>query len=426
LRRVLTACVLSSVLADLMACQPTTPAPAVDAPTALIPTAVTISTPTPPPEPTAIDRPTTQATSQPTVEPTARPTIPPLHAFSSDVTIARGPYLQSVTSESIIIAWETDQPSEGEIYYGQTEAYNSRVTDLAVDMRHALTLTGLVPYTTYHYRVVTGGESLSEDLTFRTAAGPDQTAFTFVAFGDTRTRHRDHQAVVDRMLTVEPDFVLHTGDLVTAGSAAHQWNTFFEIERELMARAPLFPALGNHEGMNPNYFDLFYLPGSERWYTFDYGNARFVCLQVDGFAEFGADSEQYAWLEETLSANTRPWLFVYFHVPPYSSVSYDSTGGEDEQSVRSALTPLFEQHDVDMVFSGHMHSYERNEVNSITYVVTAGGGAPLYAMKEREPTQVVFAMAHHFVVVKIDGNRLEATVLSSEGDVLDKFERSAD
>jgi hypothetical protein len=257
---------------------------------------------------------------------------------------------------------------------GSTVVYVSRVTDLAVDTRHALTLTGLAPATTYHYRVVTGGESLSEDLTFRTAAGPDQATFTFVAFGDTRTRHRDHQVVVDRILTVEPHFVLHTGDLVTMGSATHQWNTLFEIERELMARAPLFPTLGSHEGMNPNYFDLFYLPGSERWYTFDYGNARFVCLQVDGFADFGTGSEQYAWLEETLSANTQPWL----------------------------------------------------EVNGITYVVTAGGGAPLYAMREREPTQVVFVMAHHFIVVKIDGSRLEAAVISSEGEVLDEFERSAE
>ena len=93
--------------------------------------------------------------------------------------------------------------------------------------------------------------------------------------------------------------------------------------------------------------------------------------------------------------------------------------------MRWTLTPLFEKYGVDVVFGGHMHSYERNEVNGITYVVTAGGGAPLYAMKEREPAQVVFEMAHHFVVVKIDGNRLEATVISSEGEVLDTFERSA-
>jgi predicted phosphodiesterase len=297
--------------------------------------------------------------------------------------------------------------------------------DPVMGTRHAITLTGLEPYTTYHYRVESGGMPLSEGLTFRTAAGPAQTGFSFVVFGDTRTQHRVHQAVVDRILTVEPDFVLHTGDLVQAGSAPHQWETFFEIERELMARAPLFPALGNHEGAAPIYFDLFYLPGNERWYTFEYGNARFVCLQVDGFTDFGPGSEQYAWLEATLAANTQPWLFTYFHVPPYSSAAHGAADEDYESSVRSVLTPLFERHEVDVVFNGHKHNYERNEVGGITYIVTAGGGAPLYTMTDQELTQSVFKRAYHFVLVEIDGYRLEATVISNEGELLDKFERSA-
>jgi hypothetical protein len=177
--------------------------------------------------------------------------------------------------------------------------------------------------------------------------------------------------------------------------------------------------LGNHEGINSRYFDYFYLPGNERWYTFDYGNARFVCLQVDGFADFWSGSEQYAWLEETLAANTQPWLFVYFHIPPYTSIQDDS-----EANVRQALPHLFERYGVDVVFNGHAHSYERHEVNGVTYAVTAGGGAPLYAAGEQEPTQIAYALAYHFVVLEVDGNRLEATVISNEGDMLDRFEQS--
>jgi len=204
---------------------------------------------------------------------------------------------------------------------------------------------------------------------------------------------------------------------VAVGSALPHWEAFFEIERKLMARAPLFPALGNHEGNHPRYFDLFYLPGNERWYTFDYGNARFVCLQVDGIADFGPGSEQYAWLEQSLAANTQPWLFVYFHIPPYSSVQ---DGLED--NVRQALPPLFERYGVDVVFNGHKHNYERNEVNGVTYVVTGGGGAPLHAIQGREPAQVAFAVAYHFVLLEVGGNHLEATVISSTGEVLDEFE----
>jgi len=294
-----------------------------------------------------------------------------------------------------------------------------RAVDPAVDARHAVTLTGLAPYTVYHYRVESDGVPLSEDATFRTAAGLDQTTFTFVVFGDTRTQRKFHQAVVERIVVQAPDLVLNTGDLVEHGRRASEWETFFEIERGLLARAPLFPVLGNHEGNSPLYFDYFYLPGNEHWYAFDYGNARFVCLQVDGVADFRPGSEQYNWLEGTLAANTQPWLFVAFHVPPYTSVRDDL-----EDDVRQALAPLFERYGVDVAFNGHKHNYERNEVNGVTYVVTGGGGAPLYEMQEQEPTQAAFSLVYHFVLVKIDGDHLEATVISHEGQVLDRFERS--
>ena len=52
-----------------------------------------------------------------------------------------------------------------------------------------------------------------------------------------------------------------------------------------------------------------------------------------------------------------------------------------------------------------------------------GGGGPLYAMQEQEPTQAAFARAYHFVLVRIDGDHLQATAISSEGKVLDEFER---
>ena len=94
--------------------------------------------------------------------------------------------------------------------------------------------------------------------------------------------------------------------------------------------------------------------------------------------------------------------------------------------MRQTLSPLFEQYGVDVVFNGHRHNYERNKVNGVTYVVTGGGGAPLYPMLEQEPTQVAFALAYHFVLLEIDGQRLKATVISSAGELLDEFERSVD
>jgi predicted phosphodiesterase len=356
-----------------------------------------------------------------TAAPPATAALSPVPTPVSDGTLTRGPYLQSVTSDSIIVVWETEHSNQGEVVYGETEAYGSSVTDPVLDTRHAITLTNLAAYTTYHYRVEGDGVPLSADAAFRTAAGPDQTKFTFVTFGDTRTQHQIHQEVVDSIVALEPDFVLHTGDLVYMGSIYSDWETYFEIEGELLTCVPIFPTLGNHEINHQYYFDLFYLPGNERWYTFDYGNARFIALQVDGIVDFGPWSEQYAWLEGELAANTQPWLFVYFHIPPYSSSREEPS---IEHDVRQALTPLFEQYGVDVVFAGHHHNYERNEVNGVTYIVTGGGGAPLCVMQDREPTRAAFAVAYHVVLLEIDGDHLGAKVISSQGKILDEFERT--
>jgi len=64
----------------------------------------------------------------------------------SDGTIIRGPYLQSVMPDSIIIVWETEGSTSGEIVYGETDEYGSSVTDPEVGTNHAVTLTNLAPY----------------------------------------------------------------------------------------------------------------------------------------------------------------------------------------------------------------------------------------------------------------------------------------
>ena len=93
--------------------------------------------------------------------------------------------------------------------------------------------------------------------------------------------------------------------------------------------------------------------------------------------------------------------------------------------MREALAPLFEQYGVDVVFTGHNHNYERNEVNGVTYIVTGGGGAPaLYKTEESELTREAFEVVYHFVLLEIDGNHLEAKVTSNQGRILDEFERT--
>lgn len=322
-------------------------------------------------------------------------------------------------TDSILVVWETAEANSGEVIYGETDAYDSKATDRRVDTRHAVILRNLEPRTIYHYRVVSNGEPVSEDATFRTAADSSQTGFTFAVLGDTQSVYEAHKGVVGRIAAMSPDFILHVGDLVQNGNSGLEWQAFFDIQRELMARAPLFAALGNHERNNELFFDYFYLPGNERWYVFDYGNARFVCLEVDNIVDYGPESDQYAWLEKTLAANTQPWLIVFFHIPPYSSANDDG-----EERVRQILVPLIEKHGVDMVFGGHAHNYERNEANGVTYIVTGGGGGSLMEIEDKEPTQAAFALEHHAVLVTVDGDQLRGLAVASDGRVLDEFQRT--
>jgi hypothetical protein len=333
------------------------------------------------------------------------------------VALTRGPYLQSVTTDTVTVVWETDLPGTSRVDYGPDAAYGLFVSSSVLVTRHVLTLTGLSPYSRTHYRVSTDGQPLSADDVFRSAAPPEQASFSFVAFGDTRTGHAAHSQVVNSIVSLAPDLVLHTGDFVANGLDPDQWATFFTIEQALLRQAPLFGAIGNHEHNSPLYFDAFVLPGGERWYSFDYGNVHFVALEIDADApDYAPGSAQMLWLENDLAQTHQRWKVVFFHVPPYSSGLHGSDLG-----VRQALEPLFIRYGVDLVFNGHDHDYERSVANHIVYIVTGGGGAPLYSQVNSNPASVYFTSTHHSVQVTVTESSLMVVGVRSDGVRFDEF-----
>jgi hypothetical protein len=333
------------------------------------------------------------------------------------VALTRGPYLQSVTTDSVIIVWDTDQLATSRVDYGPTTTYGLGVNSIVPVTHHALTLTVPHPYSIYHYQISSNGQYLGGDNTFRTAAPPAQTAFSFVALGDTQTGTTTHRSLVNRMVDLAPDFVLHTGDLVNNGKNAEEWTEFFTIEHDLLRQSPLFGALGNHERNSKYYFDAFHLPNNERWYSFDYGDAHFIALEIDGYARYTRGSAQYTWLENDLANTDRLWKIVFFHYPPHSSGKH---GGNT--SVRNALGPLFAHYGVDLVFNGHDHGYERSIADGTTYIVTGGGGGLLYKERpDRNPYSVYFFSSHHYVSASIDGGTLVSVGIRPDGKLFDLF-----
>ncbi len=308
----------------------------------------------------------------------------------------------------------------GRVEYGLTPALGLVANEEQCTTHHTVQLAGLEPYSFYSYRVDDGRVAR-----FRTAAPAAQTSFRFVVFGDTREGISVHRAITNRIVDVAPDFVIHTGDMVESGDCVVCWDDFFRVEAPLLRSALFYPTLGNHEDdqspfAQTHYFDIFQLPGVERWYAFDYGNARFVSLKADGypFGVYYPDQEQLDWLENQLATTTKPWTFVFFHWGVFTS------RGEDflETGMRARLAPLFERYGVEAVFMGHNHGYERLEVNDITYITTAGGGAPLYDLADPEPGSQVALRAFHFVLLDMSGDRLTGQVIDNHGQIVDRFE----
>jgi hypothetical protein len=333
----------------------------------------------------------------------------------------KGPYLSCVTANSIIVSWRTGTPDSSVVQYGLTAGYGTEEKDASLKTSHSLTLTGLLPDTIYHYRVLFEGNE-TPDYTFRTAV-PYDAPFEFGVHGDTRTQPDSHLAVVNTIVALDPYFSLHTGDVVENGYYESQWAVYFATicsAATCAQRIPIYYAIGNHEEESPLYYDYFYLPhnnpdSSESYYSFDYGNSHFISL--DSEIPYGPSSAQYQWLKADLrDAYPNTFVFAFLHKHPYCAGGHNSTIG-----LRDTLSPLFEAYEVDMVFSGHSHFYQRNgPINGVTYMIAAGGGAPLHTPAESSWTQYA-EKCHHCVHFSVWPDSLKFKMVRTDGSVGDSL-----
>ena len=330
------------------------------------------------------------------------------------------PYLQNVGEEHITIMWKTSKESQSRVDYGITQDLNLFALDEKKVDSHEITLSRLKPKTLYYYKISSGIST--KEGTFFTGVDYDA-PFRFAVYGDSRSIPDMHKKIVQGILVQNPDFILHVGDIVSDGLKGDKWEKqFFKPLSEVIAHIPIFPSLGNHEKNSEFYFRYFSLPNNESWYSFDYGNSHFVAL--DSNSPYKRGSKQYRWLKQDLRKSKAQWKFVFFHHPPYNSGTHKSM-----LSLRDALTPLFRKYGVDMVFSGHAHTYERTypikaflkpKSHPTTYIVTGGGGAKLHKITPGMWT-ASSALIHHFCSIEIAGDDLTFTAFDKDYKILDKF-----
>lgn len=346
-----------------------------------------------------------------------------LSCVGTNQGITSRPYLSQVTNNSVVVTWRTAIPTTSVVEYGETVAYGLSVKSGMTTWFHSLCLTGLKPSKEYHYRVLS--ENGGQDYTFHTAVKHGE-AFNFAVYGDPQSNHKNHVRVLQQIQKVQPLFIINTGDLVQEDNK-NEWHDYFLAicdETDTGETIPIYAAMGNHDGVEHGEDALFLsylvLPlngfyQSEAYYSFNIGDAHFIVL--NSYLPYEPDSPQYEWLADDLrKSSAYKWKFVFLHEPPYSTGKHGSNINE-----RRILCPLFEKAAVDIVFAGHNHLYERTkEIKGVTYIVTGGGGAPLY-----DAVKVDWIAAsessHHFCRVHVSGNICEVEMIRADGTVADKF-----
>ena len=367
------------------------------------------------------------------------------------------PYMQLAGPGALpTVIWTSEGPTTGTLILRREGNIESKFSLDDPDTRHVVPLEGLVPDAEYQYEVISDNRKSSLHTFYTLPARlPDGTSapFPFVAYGDNRSQPDRHEEVVARILQGPiPSLVVSSGDLVYSGSDRKRWHEeFLNPAESLFARSPILLSLGNHDldldapkprPLAPFWLENFVFPGRPedsgygRWFSFDAGGVHVIILDSTD----PKNEEQLRWLREDLASpasRDADFRIGVFHHPPYSAGGHDS-----RMTVRRLWEPLLVEYQMDLVFNGHNHFYQRTwpvaggEVQArallrdgkdffVTgtapiYVVTGGGGAPLYEPKE-ETFVAVNAQRHHHVLIQYRPGELYCRAVASDGEVLDEF-----
>lgn len=303
--------------------------------------------------------------------------------------VVRGPYLQKANQNSIIVRWKTDVPTDSRVRFGVSPVLmNNDASSLNFTTDHEVLVTGLNPSSTYYYSVGMLSNDLlqSGNMFFETLPEEGMEGdYRFVVLGDCGTGYQEQ---IDVKNAVVSGYGNHYDGVILLGDNAYQsgfdsdyqTNFFGNKYNEIFENTVIWPAPGNHDYNNhipfspdPAYYEIFNTPangecggvpsGTEKYYSFNYGNIHFISL--DSYDEAReVTAAMGTWLAADLAANTLPWIVAYWHHPPYTKGSHDSDNDNfldgELVEMREEIVPLLESYGVDLILNGHSHTYERS------------------------------------------------------------------
>ena len=220
------------------------------------------------------------------------------------------------------------------------------------------------------------------------------------------------------------DFVLMLGDNIYEARSAHDYVAKFEDPyRDLLDAGVTFhAAIGNHDEPSQIHYARFNM-GGNRYYTFRKAERRLTGLTAGAGVRFFAldsrsfDPAQLAWLRTELAQSGSVWKICFFHHPFYTSGRYQ----RGARALRLVVEPIFVAGDVDVVFSGHEHFYERiKPQHGITYFVSGAAGSLRRGdIKPSDLTARGFDTDYHFMLVEISGDEMYFQTISRSGKTVD-------
>ncbi len=273
------------------------------------------------------------------------------------------------------------------------------------------------------WRPATPTPVITPSPTWTPSPPPQPTTVRFAVIGDYGKAGPAEEAVAQLVKSWNPDFIVTVGDNnYPNGSKLTFKENVLDYYGDFIEERRFFPALGNHDWgyFTPKtlpfveFFD--YLPGNRRYYDIVWGPVHLFVLdsgaqEPDGLTP---DSKQGQWLRERLRASTTPWQIVAFHHAPYSSGLHGDT---------KYMQWPFAAWGVDLVLTGHDHTYERIHREGIVYIVNGLGGAPnIYPFENiTHGSQVRYNDTHGALWVEVTADYILGRFINIKGETIDEF-----
>jgi hypothetical protein len=268
---------------------------------------------------------------------------------------------------------------------------------------HIVDITGLQPNTRYYFQVGESHKRRCDRISSTCTAPLPQTAYRIFTLSDIHGNAKSNWSGMQSLICeLGANIAIFNGDHVSDVGADRLWNGYFFTPGEpFLSCTPIMSSAGNHETGVPaakrwsSCYDYFWQfshgesedsitdPRGEAYFSFPYGNADIVVININGDQSspaFLPGSQQYQWLDATLAASAAPWIFIFGHVGIYTTGYHGQWSAEPKR-----LAPLLEKHAAAgkriIYFCGDDHSFEHLYKDGVHYVRPGCGRDANYAQQ---------------------------------------------